>query len=363
MPPRRPRHVTEKDVIESVALFQRQTDPAVETGIGDDCAVLAPNAAPGVRQLVTTDLLVEGVHFDLRYMRRDVVGWKALAVSVSDVASMGGVSRHAVGQLGVPRGTTPAQLARLLSGVEDCAEEYGVTLVGGDTIAAPQWTIGFTVLGESAGPPVLRRGARPGDQLWHAGRLGLSQVGLHLLWGQGQGAPSLGRAPYFKEARQAHTTPLPRAEVGCQLRAWGATAAIDTSDSLAQCLLQLAAASGVGLRLDFRTYMIDPAVAAFAAACRKLAGPMPAGGAFIVPADYTPEGREQVYSSPAQFVLGSAEDYALLFTAPAALAPRLEALPFGLRRLGAVVPATRGCVWLDETGREQPLLPLGWQHL
>jgi thiamine monophosphate kinase len=147
------------------------------------------------------------------------------------------------------------------------------------------------------------------------------------------------------------------------LRDWQATAAMDTSDSLAQCALQLAAASGVGLRLDFRRYAFAPAVPAFARACRKLAGPLTGAAAFSVPAAYTPENSPQTYGGLAHFVLASAEDYALLFTAPPHQQASLAQAPCGLQQLGQVVPAADGCTYLDETGRELPLENFGWQHL
>lgn len=355
----RSSRLTEAAVIDFADEVFAADDPAVRLGIGDDAAVLSPE--PGGSQLVTTDTLVEGVHFDLRYMRLYEVGWKALAVSISDIAAMGGIPRHAVAQLGLPPAASRRGFKELSRGVSECAGKYSVRIVGGDTFAAPQWQLGFTLLGRNADSPVLRSGARAGDLVWLCGLPGLSQTGLHLLWARLAGL-NLGRSPAYRHAKRAHALPMPAVETGIRLAEFGATAAIDTSDSLAQSLLHIAGQSAVGLRLDFRNFHFDEAITVFAAACRKLAG-LPRGSAgFRVPALANPEGTGLDFSSLAHYLLYSSEDYGLVVTAPPAMTSLIERGCSGLRQVGQVLPVRHGCRYIDETGAQHELTGIGWQH-
>lgn len=152
----------------------------VRVGIGDDAAVLS--VPEGHELLLTTDLLVEGVHFERAGLRPESLGWKALAVSVSDIAAMGGRSAHAVVSVALRDGESDAFADGLLAGLLECAARYGVAIVGGDTTASPGPVVvnvaltGFV----PAGRAVLRSGARPGDLLCVTGALGGSILGRHL---------------------------------------------------------------------------------------------------------------------------------------------------------------------------------------
>lgn len=333
-------------------------DARTRIGLGDDASVLrGAGLFDGGREatdlVVTTDLLVEGVHFNLRYMSLADVGYKSLVVNLSDLAAMGARATFAFGNLGVPRGTDMSAVDDLLDGVAEATHHDDVRLVGGDTVAAPQWIIGFTLLGDLAGPPLTRSGARPGDILWHSGALGLSQVGLHMLWGGG--------TTEKHTAVQAHLRPTPQLALGRLLQTGSlANACIDTSDSVSQCLLQLAQVSDVGLHLDFTTYPFHKALEEFS-------GIHPAGSpesGFVVPAKLDPAGEARRYSSLAEFVLASAEDYQLVFTALSTATERLlEYQLTPLIRLGAVTAPEDGCHYRDETGELKPLTALGFEHL
>src|SRR5262245_6308891 len=161
----------------------RERTPAqagVTVGPGDDCAVVSDSA--GRPWLVTTDMLMDGVHFKLAEAGARRVGRKAMAVNLSDIAAMGGRPRWAVASLALPQGNGGALAEGLYLGLREAADAFGVALVGGDTNA---WTgplvISVTLIGE-AGPqgPILRRGAKPGDWLIATGPFGGSIAGRHL---------------------------------------------------------------------------------------------------------------------------------------------------------------------------------------
>lgn len=323
------RFATEAWIIRRVAERFGAHGSGVELGIGDDAAVL--KSPPGLNQLVTTDTLIEGVHFDLSYMSLADVGYKALAVNLSDINAMGGESVAAVGTLGVPKGAAESDIDALLDGVEDALRMCSnagqpCALIGGDTVVAPQWIVGFTVIGKVEGKPLLRSGAKPGDIIWHSGTLGLSGVGFERL--------RRGRAA----ASSAHVRPVPPLALGPWLQGGGyATAAQDLSDSLSQVALQLARASGVGIELDLRDYVFAAEVLEYA----------------------TKTGA----SSVAEFLLAQAEDYELLFTTPPEFAHLMDDAPRGCTRLGRVVDAGEGDSYFDELGAQHDLTAIGFEHL
>ncbi len=363
--PSEPVSTTEALIIDSLRRRFAASDPRLAVGISDDCAVLRldndtalAGCALNARDwLVTTDLLVEGVHFDRRWLSLADAGYKALAVNLSDIAAMGGTAVFAFGCLAVPPETSGADVDALLDGVAQAAAESGVILAGGDTVRGPQWAVGFTVLGEApAGEPLLRSGAQPGDVLWHTGALGLSSIGLALLCAGEAGAAE-------PAALNAHRQPRAQLEAGRWLREQGrVTACLDTSDSLAQCVLQLARASQTGLLLDFARYRFNPALAAFAAAHKPWRGGGPR--AFNLPPRYQLDRKAARYHSLAEYLLASAEDYQLLFTTPPQVREAdFAGCPAQVQRLGYVVPAEEGCFYRGEDGRTLMLGELGWQHL
>ncbi len=357
--PQGDQHLSEAQIIARVARRFADADPRVEVGIGDDAAVLGPATGDAdARQLVTTDLLVEGVHFQRGWLSLEDIGYKSLAVNLSDIAAMGGRATLAFGTLGVPRAATAADIDALLAGIEQAAREAGVILAGGDTVAAPQWVIGFTVLGECPGPPLLRGGVQPGDVIWHSGQLGLSQAGLSLL--------AAGLSPAGEEetvAIAAHRRPRARLQLGEWLQRSGlVTACLDLSDSLAQCLLQLADASDIGLKLDFRGYPFAAAVQGFVE--RRARRSEDGSGGFELAGRCDPGGQARRCRSLAEFVLGSAEDYELLLAAPAtATRTLLDGCPLPLTRLGTAAKAGRERFYIDEGGDQHELRPLGYTHL
>ncbi|MCU1491385.1 MAG: thiamine-monophosphate kinase, partial [Acidimicrobiaceae bacterium] len=212
--------------------------PPGEVWIGDDAAVLEGQAGP---LLFASDLVAEGVHFDRRLSSLADVGWKAMAVNLSDMAAMGGRPLRAVVALA---GAFGEELEACYDGLVAAAERYGCPVVGGDLSGAPTGgglVCSIAVLGTAeASGPVLRSGARPGDELWVTGPLGASAAGLRLLE-----ADPRAEGPLVDR----HRRPLPRLAEGRQAAACGASAMIDVSDGLGLDLDRLARASGVGIRL------------------------------------------------------------------------------------------------------------------
>jgi thiamine-monophosphate kinase len=214
--------LSESDVIRRILARAPTAGPAV--GPGDDAAVLDGLA-------VTTDTMVEGVHWDEKLTAEDV-GWKLVAVNVSDLAAMAAEPAWAVLALSLPDPPDPAWVEGFARGLGDAARRWGVTLAGGDTTRSPGPVVASLTLAGPVGRPVLRSGGRPGDTLWVTGELGLAAEGFL------SDRPSL-------SARVRLRRPEPRLAVGRAL-AGVATAMMDLSDGLATDLPRLCAASGAG---------------------------------------------------------------------------------------------------------------------
>ncbi len=219
--------------------------PEGDTWIGDDAAVVRVGRTDGSgRVLLATDLLVDGVHVDLAYCTPEDAGYKALMVTVSDLAAMGARPRYALVSVAGPPGT---DLDGLGAGLAVAAVETGCLVVGGDLSQSPALVVSTAVLGELGGGPVgrplLRSGADPGHRLFVTGPLGRSAAGLRLLTG-GSGMGSAAG-----ELVRAHRRPVARLDEGETARLAGAAAAIDLSDGLASDARHLARASGVGISL------------------------------------------------------------------------------------------------------------------
>jgi thiamine-monophosphate kinase len=322
--------------------------PGTVLGIGDDAAVLAPEG--DAELLVTTDMLLEGVHFQRRWGRPRELGRKALAVNVSDIAAMGGHPRHALLGIAIPPdGPSLAEVEAMLAGLEEEAERFGVTLVGGDTCGSRSGLVlAVTLLGRVAAGRALRRsGAKPGDSLWVTGRLGASAAGLLALerglrpaagWPADIPRPGWlgpGEETAIQAAIQAHLTPVPRLRAG-QALVGCASGMIDVSDGVASDSGHLATESRVTVRVLATQIPIHPGV--------------------LVMARLT--GRE-----PLELALHGGEDYELLFTAAADPRPVLAAAAPDLQvtRIGEVTTGPRIPILVHGDGREE-ILEGGFNH-
>ncbi len=297
-------------------------------GVGDDAALM--RLRPGMQLVASTDMLVEGVHFTAGTDAGDL-GWKSLAVNLSDLAAMAAEPRWALLALAIP---APEErwLAAFSEGLFRCAQRYSVDVAGGDTTRGPL-TIAVTVFGEvPAGQALRREGARPGDDVWVSGRPGTAALGL---------AASSGRIALDAQARSrslgALQRPQPRVELGLALRDL-ASAAIDVSDGLVADLGHIAERSAV---------------------CAELHDDwLP----WAELATLTPD-----TELARQCLLAGGDDYELVFTAAPRHRDALLALSatagVALTRIGVIRAHPAGCVaLLDAAGRDLPIRARGWDH-
>jgi thiamine-monophosphate kinase len=303
----------EFDVIRAIRAAVPAGGVDVVVGIGDDCAVL--RRASGDDLLVTTDLLLEGRHF-ARDAAPEDVGWKALAVSISDVAAMGGRPEHAVVAVALRREQTGDYADGLTRGVLRCASAYGCSLVGGDTNATDGPAVVCVTLtgGVPRGRAVLRSGARPGDAVCVTGALGGSLAGRHL-----RVTPRVAEAAALVAGGEVH-------------------AMIDLSDGFSSDLGHVLDASGVGAEI------------------RADRVPVHADAVRLSATD----GR-----SPLEHALHDGEDFELCFTVPADRAARLVADGLAgtpVAHVGTITAARAFVIRDAEDGPARPMNRGGYDH-
>jgi thiamine-monophosphate kinase len=212
----------------------------VNLGIGDDAAWVQTTSGSC---LVTADLLLEGVHFDLKWTSLYALGHKALAVNMSDIAAMGGTPTYLILSLGIPSSFESNVVEELCRGIRSLATTSGVTLVGGDTSIAPYLLISACLMGHPNTRPITRQGARAGDDIYVTGTLGDSALALKLLKRK---SPALNK-PQGKFLLSRHHFPTARLQAGFLLgKEKLARAMIDVSDGLLQDLGHICKASRVG---------------------------------------------------------------------------------------------------------------------
>ena len=326
----------EDDLVRLIRELVRRRAPGLLTGIGDDCAVLEGHGG-GASLLITTDLLIEDVHFRRRWAEPADIGAKALAVNVSDIAAMGGLPRWALVGLGCPDGTGADEVEAFYEGAVAVADEHGVAIIGGDTSASPAgWLVSVTLLGEAV-RPVLRSTARPGDVIAVTDTLGRAAAGLAVL--ERETAPRGVDSALLDDVTGAHLRPRARVDEGRWLAdAGGVTAMMDLSDGLATDLGRLVAESGVGAHVDVERLPI-------AAATRAVA--------------------DALDVDPVDWATGGGEDYELLVVCDPVLFARLrdglaDATGTALTAVGEIM-AGSGTRWLDGRGRAVAVAP-GFEH-
>jgi thiamine-monophosphate kinase len=306
--------------------------PWVVVGPGDDAAVIAP--ARGALDVLTTDALVDGIHFDLRFVPPDAVGHRALAVNLSDLAAMGAAPRAALLSLLLPDSLDVEVLDRIMDGLLALAARHRVTLVGGNITRTPgPLALDVTAIGSVRPRRVLTRGgARPGDEVYVTGTLGDAAVGLRRLRAE---ADQVAPADHCVER---YLRPDPRVRAGLLLgRNRAASSCMDLSDGLADGVRQVAAASGVGMTIDAAALPISEGSRQW----------------------HATRGGEAVATA-----LSGGDDYELLFTVRAAQRGRLRGV---LRQMGDL-PVTRiGIVTKEREvrlrdGQHLRELPEGYEH-
>jgi thiamine-monophosphate kinase len=334
--------VGEFGLIDRIAALVQATGKAVRPGvgqvtlgIGDDASLLE---IPPDRTLVTTvDTLVEEVHFRRDWTGPEDLGWKSLAVNVSDIAAMAAEPLAAFLSLALPPETEVAWVESFIRGMAECAWEYGCAIAGGDTVRSRERVaITVTLLGTvERGRALLRSGARLGDAICVTGTLGDSAAGLALLQkGKGGPGPRGKRVKTLDTLIIAHLRPRPRLDAARALAASGqVTAMMDLSDGLASDLRHLTARSGVGARVWRNSLPVSDAVSAVA----PLLG-----------------------VDPTEWALHGGEDYELLFAAVPQSIELLRPMRVPITVVGTIVEEG---VWLLEAdGSEKALEPRGFAH-
>ncbi|WP_110955948.1 thiamine-phosphate kinase [Anaerosinus massiliensis] len=215
----------------------------VVVGIGDDAAVIKPT--PGRLQLISTDMLMEGVHFDLAFMSPFQLGYKSIAVNLSDIAAMGGVPKQLVISIALPKKISMDVILEIYRGMKALAHRFHVNIIGGDTIASSGGiVINVTVMGEVCAEKLQKRsGAQLGDLVAVTGSLGNSAAGLALLQAGGFTAYD-----FSEPLIQSHLMPLPQIDMANHIAEY-AHSMNDISDGLASEASEIASASQIGLRL------------------------------------------------------------------------------------------------------------------
>ncbi|MBI1726657.1 MAG: thiamine-phosphate kinase [Candidatus Rokubacteria bacterium] len=328
--------------LEIIRLIRRTVErsPAerVETGIGDDTAVLLPQ--PGARLLATTDLIVEDVHFRRAWASPFDIGWKAMAVNLSDIAGKGGQPLWALVALALPAPADPAEVESLYEGMRRAAAPHGVAIVGGDTSVSPRgWFVNVTLLGEHLGVPRLRSAATPGDAVAVTGTLGRSAAGLAALEA---GRARLGavRPETIEAVTASHLRPTARVAEGRWLgAAAGVHAMMDCSDGLATDLGHICRESHVGARVELDRLPVNPAA-------REVAGALGADAL--------------------SWATSGGEDFELVLTCDRAAVPALRdglgrATGTALTVVGEIEALEKGVTFLG-AGGVRVAIPAGYEH-
>ena len=294
-------------------------------GIGDDAACWR---AEGL-QLATIDTLIEDIHFNFKNITWHELGWKSMAVNLSDIAAMGGQPRYALVSLSIPAETETDDVIELYKGMIEMAKKHDVRIVGGDTVGSPATAITLTIIGEAVDEDKIlkRSAAKPGDLVAVTGTFGASAAGLTMMQR---------RLSFDKKTeamlREAHFKPSPRIEEGQTLVEYGVKAAIDVSDGLLGDLEKLCLASGVGAQLHSDRVPIHPAVS------------------------------ESFGNEALKLALTGGEDYELIFTAPQKIVNVIKRkLKCPVTVIGEIVK-DRDVMVLDEDGNEFSFNTAGWDH-
>lgn len=326
-------------------------------GIGDDCAVLAPTE--GMQTVVTTDLLMEGIHFDLTYVPLRHLGYKAVMVNLSDVFAMNAEPRQVTVSLALSSKFKVEDVEELYAGMRLACEKWGVDIVGGDTTASlTGLAISITALGEArADDIVLRSGAKPTDLICVSGNLGAAYMGLQLLErekliydeqvAEARKSGSKEQMELLKDAQpdfsgkeyilERQLKPEARGDVVATLRKAGIrpTSMMDISDGLSSELVHICKQSQTGCRIYEERLPLDYQTAAMA---------------------------EELNLNVSTCALNGGEDYELLFTVPLAQNDTVSALE-DIRVIGYITEPDKGCALITRDGGEHSLKAQGWNPL
>ncbi|MCC8187489.1 MAG: thiamine-phosphate kinase [Bacteroides sp.] len=327
-------------------LIRRLTDdihlqnPSSLYGVGDDAAVLS---YPDHKVLITTDLLMEGVHFDLMYVPLKHLGYKAAMVNFSDIYAMNGMPRQIAVSLAVSRRFSVEDIEAFYSGLRLACEKHQVDIVGGDTTSSlTGFTISITCVGEAAEKQIVyRNGARDTNLICVSGDLGAAYMGLQLLErekavfkGEEEAQPDFSGKEYLLERQ---LKPEARRDIIQRLAEAGIhpTSMIDISDGLSSELLHICTQSHVGCRVYEEHIPIDYQTAVMA---------------------------EEFNMNLTTCAMNGGEDYELLFTVPIADHEKVSQME-GIRLIGHITQEQMGCALITRDGQEFTLKAQGWNPL
>ena len=315
-------------------------NPSTQVGVGDDCAVLNYSTNPEMRTLVTTDVLLEGIHFDLTYTPLRHLGYKAAVVNFSDVYAMNGQPKQITVSLGISKRFTVEHIAELYAGIRLACEQYGVDLVGGDTSASVTGLIiSITCIGEGEeGKIVYRNGAADTNLICVTGDLGAAYMGLQLLErerevgaGQKDFQPDFSGREYILERQ---LKPEARKDVIAMLKEAGVqpTAMMDVSDGLSSELLHICKQSNVGCRIYEDRIPIDYQTAIMA---------------------------EEMNMNLVTAAMNGGEDYEVLFTVPLTDHDKVVNMK-GVRLIGRITKPELGAYMVTRDSNEIAIRAQGW---
>lgn len=316
------------------------TQPTSKKGVGDDAAVI-DNADK--QTLVTTDLLLEGIHFDLTYVPLKHLGYKAAVVNFSDVYAMNGTPQQITVSLGVSKRFSVEDLEEFYSGIRLACQIYGVDIVGGDTTSSlTGFSISVTCIGVADSDKIVyRNGAKNTDLIFVSGDLGAAYMGLQLLEreklifdGKAQAQPDFSGKEYILERQ---LKPEARKDIVKFLEEHEIipTAMIDVSDGLSSDIIHICKQSGTGCRIFEERLPIDYQTASMA---------------------------ETFNMNVTTVALNGGEDYELLFTVPLSLHEKVEAIP-GVHLVGHITSEEDGCYLVARGGQEMELKAQGWNPI
>jgi len=328
--------VSSKTESELIAYIQTLLPPPSDLP-GDDAAVLPLEPQ---ERLIAKDLLLEGVHFDLRYVPARHLGFKSIAVNLSDIVAMNATPESVLLGFGLPANLELSAFEELVEGIAHACSTYNVAVIGGDiSLSKSGLVISVTALGKAPRAEIRgRSGAKPNQLICVSGNVGAAVAGFLLLQREQklfednpEIQPDLSEFPYLLERQ---LKPEPRLDIIQQLAKADCTpdALIDISDGLATEVLHICKASNVGCRIDASRIPIDPETLKLAA---------------------------EMNLDPYQLALYGGEDYELLFTCPAEWHERVSAIP-DITIIGYTLPDPETCVLVDDNLQQHPLSAMGW---
>ena len=323
--------------------LQRQwpaSSPWIITGIGDDAAVL--KTRPGQQLLISTDVLIEGVHFDLNYQTPKDLGWRAGAANLSDIAAMGGTPLYLLVSMALPVRVPPQRVRELYRGIRAACRPFNVELIGGDTASSPsQIFLSLTIMGSiRANRALTRNRAEIGDRIYVTGTIGDANAGLRILRTRSATRRRVRPSAVETFLIRRHLRPAPRIHVGQLLADRNlAHAAIDLSDGLSSDVGHVCEESRVGAEIHATALPLSSQLRAFARRDKR---------------------------DPMEIALQGGEDYELLFTAPAKRHRNVlrvsEQTRVPITCIGEIKPKTFGRQLVLPSGRKHKLSSESFRH-